>query len=50
MVERKAFCANPKQQYRLSECEEHDPSANNKNDEDYYGYPSLSHFMDKLWF
>ena len=30
MVERKAFLANPKHQYRISQCVEHDCSANNK--------------------
>ena len=48
MVERKAFYANPKLEYRVSQCGEHDYSANNKNNGDYFEYPSLSHFMDKL--
>ena len=47
--ERKAFLANPKHQHRVSLCGEHDCSANNKKNEDYYKYPSLPQFMDKLW-
>ena len=30
MVERKAFLASPKHQYRVSQCREHDCSSNNK--------------------
>ena len=41
MVERKAFPANPKHQYCASQCEGHDCGANNKNNGDYYAYPSL---------
>ena len=48
MVGRKAFLANPKQPYRLSQCGEHDWSAKNKKDGDYYGHPKLSHFTDEL--
>ena len=47
MVERKAFIANPKHQYRVSQCGEHDSGAHNKNNEDHYEYPSLSHFTDE---
>ena len=47
MVERKAFIANLKRQYRVSECGEHDCGASNKKNKDYYKYPSLSHLMDK---
>ena len=47
MDERKAFLANPKNQYRVSQQGEHDSSANNKRNGDYYGYLGLSHFMDK---
>ena len=48
MVERKAFLANPKPQCHPPQCGEHDRSANNENNEYYYNYPSLSHFMDEL--
>ena len=48
MMERKTLIANPKHQYRVSQCEEHNYNANNKKNEDYYEYPSLSHFTDKL--
>ena len=48
MVERKAFLANPKHQYRVSQCGEHDCSAPNKKNGDYYENPSLTHFMDEL--
>ena len=47
MVERKAFLANSKHQYRVSQCGEHDCSARNKKNGDFYEYPSLSHFMDE---
>ena len=49
MVERKTFLANPKYQYHVSQCGEHDCSANNKRNGDYYEYPSLPHFTDELW-
>ena len=45
MVQGKAFLANPKCQYRVSQCKEHDYSANNKKNRDYNECPSLSHFM-----
>ena len=32
----------------VSQCE-HDCSANNKKNGDYYEYPSLSHFVNELW-
>ena len=32
---KKAFLANPEQQYHLSQCGEHDCHANNKNNGDY---------------
>ena len=48
MVENKAFRANPNQQYRISQHEEHDRNANNKKNRDYYGYPSLPNFTDKF--
>ena len=43
---KKAFLANPKIQYRVSQCGEHDCSAHNKMNLDYYEYPSSSHFID----
>ena len=49
MVERKAFLANPKHQYRVSKSGERDYSADNKKNGDYYGNPSLSYFTGKLW-
>ena len=48
MVERKTFLANPRHQDHESQCGEHDYSATNKKDGDYYEYLSLSHFMDEL--
>ena len=47
MVEIKAFLANSMHQYRVSRSEEHDYSAYNKKNGDYYEYPSLSHFKDE---
>ena len=41
MTKRKSFLANPKHQYHVSQWEEHDCSANNKMNEDYYGYPGF---------
>ena len=46
---KKAFLANPKLQYHVSQCEEHDCHANNKKRGDYYEYPSLSYLTDELW-
>ena len=46
-MERKGFLGNPKHQYRLSQCKEHDCSDHNKKNGDYRGYPSLSHFTDE---
>ena len=48
MVERKAFLPNQMQQYRVSQRGDHDCSANNKNNGDYYEYPSSTHFSDEL--
>ena len=45
MVERKAFLANPKLQYHVSQCGERDCSANNKKNREFYEYPCLSHFV-----
>ena len=47
-MERKAFLANPKHQDHLSQCREHDCSANNNKNGDYYEYTSLPYFTDKL--
>ena len=48
MVERKAFVANPKHQYNVSQKGKHDCSTHNKKEGDYYAYPSLSNFLDEL--
>ena len=48
MVERKAILANPKRQYRVSQKGEQDANAHNKKNGDYYEYPSLSPFTDKI--
>ena len=48
MVEQKAFLVEQKHQCRVSQCGEHDCSANNKKNGDYYKYRTLSHFMDEL--
>ena len=48
MVERKAFPVNPKHQYPISQWGEHDYSAHNKKNGDYYEYPSLTAFTDEL--
>ena len=45
---KKAFLANPKDQYCVSQYGEHDCSANNKKNGDYYEYPSLSYFMNNF--
>ena len=47
MVEREAFLANLKHQYHASQKGEHDCSAHNKKNRDYYDYPSLSYFPDE---
>ena len=47
MVERKAFLAKLKHEYRASEQGEHDCSAHNKKSEDYYEYPNLTHFTNE---
>ena len=49
MVERTALLENPKHEYHVSQYGEQDCSALNKRNGDYYKYPSLSHFMDKIW-
>ena len=45
---KKAFPANLKHQYRVSQCGEHDCCANNNKNGDYYVRASLCHFTDKL--
>ena len=47
MVEKKAFLVNPKTQYHVSQCGEHDCSAHNERNEDYKEHPSLSHFTNE---
>ena len=47
MVERNAFTANLKHQYGASQYGEHDCSAHNKKNANYYDYPSLTHFTGK---
>ena len=47
MVQRKAFLANPKLQYRVSHYGEHDCNANNKGNADGYENTSLSYFTDE---
>ena len=42
MVEKKAFHANPKHQYCISQCREHDCSAHKRKNGDYHVYPTLS--------
>ena len=46
--EKKSFFANPMNQYRVSQCGEHDRSANDETNGDYYRYPSLYHFINEL--
>ena len=46
---KKSFPTNSKHHYSVSQCGEHDWSANAKRNGDCYEYPSLSHFIDKLW-
>ena len=48
MAERKAFLVNPKRQYHVSQCGEHDYNADNKRNGDYYENPSLIHFTEEL--
>ena len=45
---KKALFAILKNQYRVSQYEEHDCHANDKKNGDYYGYLCLSHFLDEL--
>ena len=48
MVERNAFLANPKHEFYASQRAEYDCSANNRRNEDFYEFPSLSHFINEL--
>ena len=48
MIERKAFPATLKHQYCVFQCEEHDCSATNIKNGDYYENPSLTHFTKEL--
>ena len=48
MMEKKAFVTNQKHQDCVSQYGEHDCSANNKKNRDYYEYPSLSHFTKNI--
>ena len=45
---KKSFLANPKPQYRVSQCGECDCSAKNSKNREYNEYSSLSHLMDEL--
>ena len=45
---KKVFLANPKHQYGVFQCVEHDCSANNKRYRDYYKNPSLPYLTNKL--
>ena len=45
---KKAFLANLKDQYHVSQCGEHYCRANNKKNRYYFEYPSLSYFTDEL--
>ena len=48
MVEREASLANPKHDYLVSQQGEHDCSAHNKKNEDYYENPSMFYLTDKF--
>ena len=47
MVKRKAFLANPKDQYCASQCGEHDCTIHNEMNVDYYEYLSLTHLTEE---
>ena len=49
-MEGKPFLANAKNHYHVSQYGEHDRSANNKKNGDYYEFPSLTYFTNELWF
>ena len=44
---KKAFITNPKHQHYVSQCGEHDCSANNIKNKDYYEHLSLAYFIDE---
>ena len=46
---KKSFLCKSKASISCIQWAEHDCSANNKKNGDYYERPSLSHFMDELW-
>ena len=48
MVEGKTFPANQKLQYHAFQYGEHDCSANNEKNKDYYDYTSLPYFTNEL--
>ena len=50
MVERKAFLANRKHQYRGPQYGEYDCGAQSYKEVDYYENPSLTHLIDELCF
>ena len=45
---KKSFLANPKHQYRASQCGEHAIRANNNKNGGCNEHPSLSHLTDEL--
>ena len=45
---KKALLVNPKHQYRVSQCGEHDCRANKKKNGDYYESPSLFPFSNQI--
>ena len=47
-LERKAFVANPKHQYHVSQWGEQVYGAHSQKNEDYYDNPSLSHSMNEF--
>ena len=46
---KQSFPANQKNQYHVSQRGDHDYSAHNKKNGDYYKYPSLTHFTNEFW-
>ena len=47
MVEIIASVVNPKHQYRVSQCGEHDLVPITKKNRDYFEHPGLTHFMNE---
>ena len=45
---KKAFHANPKPQYHISQCGGQDCRVNNQKNGDYYEYPNVSPFSNEL--